>query len=424
MSLTGKIFKSKSSGEPGRASVSRAVSMLLLTGALGLTACTRDYTVAYVYTTAQKSGGAGTVNQYAVDYQSGALVPLKNPTVDAGKNPIKIIASNNDLFVYVLNQDDSTVQLYSIDEGTGQLTSKGTYNTGSRPTSMALDPAQKFLYVTYTYQQGYSASNPGPGGVDIFPVNTSDYTLGSPTVQPVGNNPVDVTTVNFSNDVYVLDAEPAVGSGSPVGWVLAFSEDANSGALAPVGKTTITTGQDGKTVAVGYGAGTQPSAIAVAPTGRFLYVTDRATNQLYGNIIQTGGGLLAMQNSPFATGLLPVGVTVDPRGKYLYVANYNDNTISAYAIDLSTGAPTGAVGSSSTSSTKVGTGPTCISIENALGIYLYSSNNLDNTTSGLKLDSHNGTLQNVQNTPFPASGIPTCIVAVANGSHATQVVNP
>jgi 6-phosphogluconolactonase len=422
MSLTGNIFKSKLSGEPGRASmISRAASALLLTGALGLTACTRDYTVAYVYATAKNAG----INEYAVDYQSGALVPIKGSPVAAGNNPIKIIASNNDLFVYVLNQDDSTVQLFAIDEETGQLTSKGNpYPTGSHPTAMAIDPAQKFLYVTFTYQNGYSASNPGPGGVDIFPVNTSDYTLGTPSVQPVGNNPVDVTTVNLSHDVYVLDAEPAAGSGSPLGWVLAFSQDQNSGALTPVGKTTITTGQDGKTVAVGYGAGTQPSAIAVAPTGRFLYVTDRATNQLYGNIIQTGGGLLAMQNSPFATGLLPVGVTVDPRGKYLYVANYNDNTISAYAIDLSTGAPTGAVGSSSTSSTKVGTGPTCVSIENALGTYLYSSNNLDITTSGLKLDSHNGTLQNVQNTPFPAAGIPTCVVAVANGSHATQVVNP
>ena len=85
------------------------------------------------------------------------------------------------------------------------------------------------------------------------------------------------------------------------------------------------------------------------------------------------------------------------------------------------GAPTGAVGSSST---KVGTGPNCLSIEPALGLYMYSANNLDNTTTGLKLDSHNGTLQNVQNTPFPAAGTPTCVVAVGNGSHATQVVNP
>lgn len=285
-----------------------------------------------------------------------------------------------------------------------------------------MDPTGKFLYVTFTYQPGYSDANLGPGGVNIFPVN-ADSSLGTPLVQPLGNNPVDVTTTNFDHHVYIIDAEPAVGSGSQVGWLLAFSQNATSGALTPVGKTNISTDTTGKTVATGYGAGTSPSAIAADPTARWVYVTDRATNQLYGNIVTAGGLLTPMQNSPFATGLLPVAVTVDPRGKYMYVANFNDNSVSAYAIDPSTGAPVGAVGSSST---KVGTGPTCISIEPALGVYTYTSNNLDNTTSGLKLDAHNGTLQNVQNTPFPAAGIPTCVVAVANASrgHATQVVNP
>jgi len=422
MSLTGKIFKStpidKAAAQVvGKASlVSRIASAALLTGALGLTACTRDYTVAYLYATA---AGAG-INEYAVDYQSGALVPIQGSPVAAGNNPTKIIASQNGLFIYVLNQGDSTVQLFSVNSDSGQLTSKGTYPTGSHPTSMVLDAAGKFLYVTFTYQQGYSATNPGPGGVNIFPVS-SDFTLGTPTVQVLGNNPVGVVATNFNNYVYIIDAEPAVGSGSPIGWLLGFSENTSSGALTPIGRTTISTDLSGRSTAVGYGAGTVPSGIAVDPTSRFVYITDRATNQLYGNIVIAGGLIQPMQNSPFATGLLPVAVTVDPRGKYMYVANFNDNTVSAYVIDQPTGAPVGSVGSSAS---KVGTGPTCLSIEPALGIYLYSSNNLDNTTSGLKLDSHNGSLQNVQNTPFPAAGTPTCVVAVANGSHATQVVNP
>ncbi|MEO6911970.1 MAG: 3-carboxymuconate cyclase, partial [Edaphobacter sp.] len=70
--------------------------------------------------------------------------------------------------------------------------------------------------------------------------------------------------------------------------------------------------------------------------------------------------------------------------------------------------------------------PTCVAIEPALGKYLYTSNNLDGTVSGEKLDPHNGTLISIQNTPFPASGLPTCAVAVANGSygHPSQIINP
>ena len=128
-----------------------------------------------------------------------------------------------------------------------------------------------------------------------------------------------------------------------------------------------------------------------------------------------------MVNGPFSTGLYPVAVTIDPRGLYLYVANYNANTVSAYAINAATGTPAGTVGSGATA---VGTAPIGLAIEPALGIYLFIANNLDGTVSGQQLDPHNGSLKPVENTPFPASGLPTGVTAVANGSHATQIVQP
>jgi 6-phosphogluconolactonase len=416
MSLTGKIFGSMHRAKAAT-SVSvfvRAACAMMLTAVVGLTACTRDYTVAYLYATSSSG-----INEYAVDYQSGALVSITGSPISAGNNLVSIVPTTNGLFLYVLNQGDSTVQEFAIDSD-GKLTSKNTYRTGTHPTWMAIDAANKFLYVTYTYQTGYSASNPGPGGVTIFPIN-ADNSLGASTNLNVGNNPTGIAATHFNNYVYVIDAEPAVGSASPFGQILAFSQNTSSGALTPIGATNISVDASGRTVARGYGAGSVPSAIASDPASRFVYVTDRATNQLYGNIVLSGGTLQPMQNSPFATGLLPVAVTVDPRGKYLYVSNFNDNTVGAYAIDQSTGAAVGSVGSGST---KVGTGPTCLAIEPALGIYLYTSNNLDNTTTGLQLDPHNGSLKNVQNTPFPAAGTPSCVAAVANGSHATQVINP
>jgi len=415
MSLTGKIFGSISKRKAAMPAslILRSASAAVLTATLGLTACSRDYTVAYVYATSSNG-----INAYGSYFQSGSLVPLSGSPFSAGNTPVAIIPAPGGQFLYVLNQGDSTVQQFSI-ASDGRLTSRNTYKTGNHPTALAIDAAGKFLYVTYTFQPGFSATNPGPGGVTIFPVS-SDNSLGSPSNLNVGNNPVGVVATAFNNYVYVIDAEPAVGSASPFGQLLAFSQNPSSGALSPIGITKISVDASGRTVATGYGAGTVPSAIAADPTSRFVYVTDRATNQLYGNIVLSGGILQPMQNSPFATGLLPVAVTIDPRGKYLYVSNFNDNTVSAYAIDLPTGAPVGYVGSAST---KVGTGPSCLAIEPALGIYLYTSNNLDNTTSGLQLDPHNGTLKNVQNTPFPAAGTPTCVAAVANGSHATQVVN-
>src|SRR5579871_2727436 len=399
----------------GRATMAATMSLAM---GFGLTACTRDFTVAYVYVTmAPKNGQGGGVAEYAADYSSGALVAVNGSPVQAGNNPIYVVAAPNGQFIYVLNHDDSTVQEFAVNMNDGSLSSKNTYPiTGTFPTSATVDQTGRFLYVTYTYQTGYSSTKPGPGGMSIFPIN-ADNSLGTATDQKLGNNPVGVTTNNFNNLVYVVDQEA-----SPNAAVLGFSRDPNSGALTPVPGTTIGPAvPNGPTVATGFPAGVIPSAISMEPRGHFVYVTDRATNQLIGYVVQGSGVLVPMVNSPFTTGLFPVDVIVDPRGLYLYTSNFNADTIGAFAINTATGAPSGAVGSGSVT---VGTTPISLAIEPALGIYLYTANKLDGTVSGLKLDAHNGTLAAVQNSPFPAPGLPTSVVAVANGNHATQIVQP
>jgi len=387
-------------------------SIVSLAMVLGLSACTRDYTVAYVYMTTAKSS-PGLIDQYAVDYASGALTSIGSP-VAAGNKPVSLVASPSGLFIYVINQLDSTVQEFAV-QGNGSLVSKNVYKiNGSLPTSIAIDPAGQFLYVTFTYQTGYSAATPGPGGVAIFPVNP-DNSLGTVSTVNVGNNPVGVTVSFFNRFVYVLDQEPVL---PPV--ILGFSQNASNGALTPLPGTTITT-VAGKTAGTGYAAGVVPSAIAEEPTARFVYVTDQIANQLIGYVVQANGSLVPMVNGPFSTGLFPINLTIDPRGRLLYVVNYNANTVQGYAIDTATGTPSGAVGAFQTAT---GTGPNCVAIDPALGEYMYVSNNLDNTLTGEKLTPGTGGVVAVQNSPFLGSGTPTCLTVVANGAHATQLITP
>jgi 6-phosphogluconolactonase (cycloisomerase 2 family) len=387
--------------------------------------------LAYVYVTTAKpltsASQAGGVSAYAVDYQIGSLTPLADSPVTAGRNPVTLVASPNGLNLYVVNHDDSSVSDFAI--GTdGKIFLQNTYNvTGSQATAIAIDAAGAFLYVTFTYQVGpngqqlYSPASPGPGGVTIFPINAKDGSLGTPATVKVGNNPVGIVVsrpAGGNTYAYVLDQETPT---TPKAQVLGFAQNTTTGALTPVPGTSITTDSTGKTVAVGYGAGTTPSAIAEDPSSRFVYITDRDTNQLYGNVVANNGSLVAMTNGPFATGIFPVGLTIDPRGKFLYVANLSSSTVSAYAIDVASGTPVGSVGSASTATD---TSPNCVTIEPALGIYLFTSNNLANTVSAMQLDPHNGGLKQVQNSPFPSGALPTCAVSVANGSHPTQIIVP
>jgi 6-phosphogluconolactonase (cycloisomerase 2 family) len=395
--------------EMGRITKAGIVSLAMM---LGLSACTRDYTVAYVYVTTAKSN-PGVINQYAVDYSAGSLTSIGSP-IAAGNDPISLVASPSGLFVYVINHLDTAkpVQEFAV-QSDGSLTLKNSYTIpGSNPSAVAIDPAGKFLYVTYTYQAGYSTATPGPGGVAIFPVN-ADNSLGTVSSVNVGNNPVGITVSYFNHFVYVVDEADAT--------VLGFSQNASTGALTTLPGTTITT-VAGKTVATGYGAGVVPSAIAEEQTARFVYVTDQASNQLIGYVVQSNGSLFAMQNGPFSTGLYPVAVTVDPRGKLLYVANFNANSIEGYAIDTATGTPSSA--GTGAYQQPTGTGPSCVAIDPALGVYLFTADNLDNTTTAERLNPSTGSLAPVQNSPFPTAGSPTCVTVVANGSHATQVIVP
>jgi 6-phosphogluconolactonase len=410
---------------------------------LGLTACTRDYVVSYLYVTSAKNS---IVNQYAVDYQTGALTPIGTPP-STGNNPVTLVAAPNGMFVYVINQGDSSVQEFAV-QGDGSLVSKNVYKNApgapALPVGLSIDGGGKFLYVAYTYFSG----NSGVGGVSTYPIN-SDNSLGTPTSMPVGNSPVGIvasaqfcqvpsagvsnsnpscTTIgglpgNVTSFVYVLDREPASGRASAQGVVLGYTQNSNTGVLTPVtgGNAVVA----GVSVPNGFTAGVLPSSITEDPSARFVYVTDQATNQLIGYLVLSGGTLSAMTNGPFTTGLFPVGVTVDPRGKYLYVANFNSSSINAFALNTANGSPTPVSGTSgSTAAIPTDPGPTCVTIEPALGLYLYTSNNIAGNVSAEKLDPHNGSLTTVQNSPFPSGGSPTCAASVPNGAHATQIINP
>jgi 6-phosphogluconolactonase len=376
------------------------VSIGSLAMVFGLASCSLDYVVGYVYMTSNKSS-PGLINQYSIDYQSGALADLGTP-VQAGNNPVRLVASPSGLYVYVVNQGDSNVQEFAV-QGDGTLVSKNTYPTGKTPTAVAIDPQGKFLYVTFN--AGYTAAAPVAGGVSIFPVN-ADNSLGTAlTPQPVGNNPVGVVVSFFNQHVYVLDQDPKNPS------VLSFNQTA-TGALTPA---PITGGTNV------FAAGVTPSAIAEDLTARFVYVTDEAANQLIGYTVQSNGSLVPMINGPFSTGLFPVAVTVDPTGRLLYVVNFNSNSVEGYAIDTFTGTPSGAVGAFGTA---LGTGPTCVAIDPSLGTFLYTSNSLDNTVTGERLTPNTGALAPVQNSPFPGGGQPTCLTVVPNGAHASQLIVP
>ena len=387
-------------------------SILSLAVGLGLTACSNDYTVSYVYMITQGVQGAtnhSLINSYQVDYQSGFLYNMPDsPNDTGGRDGVAIVVAPNNLFLYTVNNFDSTVVEFAI--GTdGKLYPEHTYNiAGSLPVAAAIDAAGKFLYVAYTYQtnpdgsQLYTTSNPGPGGVSIFPIN-SDNTLGKPTTVNVGRNPVAIATSPTGNFVYVVEQDSASGAN-----VIGFTANTATGALTAMPGVTI---NSGNVPSFGFSSGPTPSGLLVDSSATHLYVTDKTLNQIATYSIGSGGVLGPATITQTDAG--PMGMSFDLSGNYLYIAANIANAIDIYTIG-SNGVP---VRSTVQPTAQAGNGPTCVTVSGAPSnahpthaVYLYVSNALSSNVTAEQLNESTGALNQILGTPFTGSELPACIV--------------
>ena len=85
--------------------------------------------------------------------------------------------------------------------------------------------------------------------------------------------------------------------------------------------------------------------IAVAPSGRFLYVSNRGHDSIAIVAIDEGTGTLAMIGWEPAQGTMPRFFALDPSGQFMYVANQGSDTIVTFRVDPAMGelTPTGQI---------------------------------------------------------------------------------
>lgn len=390
-----------------------ATGLLLATT---LTAC-NIVTIDYVFVAASagtSAGSAGQIYTYAVDAESGALRSANNPVAAGGTSPVALAVTGDYANLYVANQGNNSVVHFTI-AGDGTLTQKDTITASGVPVSLAVSPSGSYLFVitgtTSATLTEYSLSSGTIGSATAtealtVPGYTSDTLISTGVAVLANSSAVYVTA--FDQSAY--NPGGTVTSTANPGWLFGF-------AIGSSGALTATSGSP-------YQAGVKPTAVSGDPANRFVYATDFASNELIGYTIQSGDALNFMLNGPFKTGNEPGAVVVDPRGIYIYVPNSLDSTVSSYSITLPTGSPSATVSATGTSSNGTDTEPVAITIEPALGRYVYTANHLGNTVSGFRLNPNTGVLAQTEATPYPTGANPTAIIAVPHGNHAVQVVTP
>ena len=161
-----------------------------------------------------------------------------------------------------------------------------------------------------------------------------------------------------------------------------------------------------------------PSAVVVDISGKFAYVASGGGGFPYNvemyTINATTGALTSI--GTIAAGTAPVSVAVDPSGKFAYVVNENGGsagTVSMYAINATTGALT------SMGTIAAGTNPVSVAVDPS-GKFAYVTNSGSNDVSMYTIDATTGALTSMGTI---AAGTDPVSVAVEPSAKFAYVTN-
>lgn len=430
----------------GRIGLALAVSLGLC---FGITSCSVDFTVAFLYVTGSQYNQIGA---FRVMNNTGNLVSVQgSPYGSGGTNPVRSLVSSTGRYIYVLNagtpSTDSTgnvtysganISIFSVG-GSGNLAFQQSYTSqGTGSTRFGFTSSGTFLYVLDKYMpvtvngtttnvsttQSTNFPCPDPttaglwrpvGDLTAFSVDTNTGRLSlitnnqqqdssgtQLTTFPVGCNPIDLKV--SAGFIFVTDNGPEPTTGLTQ-TVFEYSLNATNGQLTLTQNSELPTGA------------TQISTIGSDQASKYIYVLDTGGNQIFYYTIGTNGLLQAVTGSPtanIASASNPVALTSDSKSKFLYIANAGpssgttnpNSVITAFTI-----AANGVLAPVAPSTFGVGSGPQCI-IEDPSNQYIYTADAGSNTVTGKVLDPSSGNLTDLRNaTSYATVGTPTWCVA-------------
>jgi 6-phosphogluconolactonase len=213
-----------------------------------------------------------------------ALTPTVFPAVKNGTQTAECFQQSapTSEFLYVADQPNNVVWEFDVNMSTGALTVSpnmvapgAPFATDQLPAGVAVDPCNRFVYVT-----------------DSLTAKLSAYTLCSTTINSLCPNPPDGRLLQVTGSPFSLTG------------------------------TTVS-----------------PGPVAVDPLGNNVYVVDTGANHVFTfHIGPTTGAVTAGTPASVATGQRPTQIAFRSDGNWMFVSNFNSGTVSQYQVTPVTGA--------------------------------------------------------------------------------------
>lgn len=272
-------------------------------------------------------GGAksGAVSAYAIDRATGKLT-LLNQIASGGADPCSVTFDKTGKYLLVANYTGGNVAVFAVGAD-GKLGERSAFeqHEGHGVVPDRQDGPHAHWLVTSPDNRYALSADLGLDEVIVDKFDAAGGTL-APNDPPfakveAGAGPRHLVFSPNEKFVYVTNE---IGS-----TVTVFAYDAAAGALEA--RQTIST------LPRDYAGPNDTAEIAVHPSGKFLYVSNRGHNSIavFG-IAAKSGELTTIGNFP-TRGKMPRNFAIDPTGHYLLVANQESNDIVVFRIDGSSG---------------------------------------------------------------------------------------
>ena len=275
----------------------------------------------------------GFVSAFAIDQNTGELAAL-NRRPSHGTLPCHVSVEASGQFLLLTNYGSGSVVVYPIRDGgeLGEATDVVQHEgssidprrqKGPHAHSVTLDPANRFAFV----------ADLGLDQVKSYELNLVSGKL-VPNAVPwnqvkAGSGPRHFTFHPNGRYAYLINELNAT--------LMAFAYDPTRGALTEL--------QTVPALPEGYTGRNWCADVHVAPSGRFLYGSNRVHDSIVIYQIDQDTGKLTLVGHELTQGETPRNFSIDPTGKYLLAANKDSDTIVVFRIEPDTGKlrPTGHV---------------------------------------------------------------------------------
>jgi 6-phosphogluconolactonase len=202
-----------------------------------------------------------------------------------------------------------------IDNGRGPNAQR---QASPHPHGIAFDPTGRFL----------ATADLGTDGIEVFRLAHGNLVTSSQASANPGAGPRHVVFHQNGRVLFVINELNAT--------VTAYAYSADEGRV----------GRELQTISTeppGYTGPKSTAEIAIHPSAKFLYASNRGHNSIVGYRIDPATGRLDVIGYATEGVVFPRNFAIDPSGTRLYVANQKADTIVQFQIDLSTGElkPTG-----------------------------------------------------------------------------------